>query len=330
LSYAILSPNPHNRQPWLVTLGDDLEMILQCDLDRRLPETDPQDRQITIGLGCFLEAVHLAALANGYTAEIFPFPDGEPGNRLDDRPVARIRMIRSPQATTDPLFDQMLDRRSNKEPFDVSRPVTPETMVVLRDSATFTETIGTVENGRVDALRDLTWRAHVVEMETPRTLQESIDLMRFTKGQIEANPDGIDLGGPFLEALYRVGILTPESIADPTSTAYAQGMDMYREIIGTAMGHVWLVTPGNTRADQIAAGRDWLRVNLAATREGLGIHPLSQSLQEYLEMSDIMDEVHEQLDVVRPNRIQMLARVGYGQTVPPSPRWPMETRLVDA
>ena len=50
LSYAILAPNPHNRQPWLVGLKSDVEAVLTCDADRRLPVTDPFDRQITIGL----------------------------------------------------------------------------------------------------------------------------------------------------------------------------------------------------------------------------------------------------------------------------------------
>ncbi len=47
LSYALLAPNPHNRQPWLVRLDGEDGLTLFCDLDRRLPETDPFDRQIT-------------------------------------------------------------------------------------------------------------------------------------------------------------------------------------------------------------------------------------------------------------------------------------------
>lgn len=37
LSYAILAPNPHNRQPWQVTLDEELGMTLYCDLERKLP-----------------------------------------------------------------------------------------------------------------------------------------------------------------------------------------------------------------------------------------------------------------------------------------------------
>ena len=65
LSYAILAPNPHNRQPWLVRLDGDDALTLYCDLDRRLPATDPYDRQIVIGHGAFLELLALAAAEDG-------------------------------------------------------------------------------------------------------------------------------------------------------------------------------------------------------------------------------------------------------------------------
>ena len=61
LSYAILAPNPHNRQPWWFELVDDDKVDVYADLDRLLPETDPMSRQITIGFGCMLELLRQAA-----------------------------------------------------------------------------------------------------------------------------------------------------------------------------------------------------------------------------------------------------------------------------
>ena len=52
--HAILAPNPHNRQPWQIQLVGTDQAVITCDLDKRLPETDPFDRQITIGFGAFL------------------------------------------------------------------------------------------------------------------------------------------------------------------------------------------------------------------------------------------------------------------------------------
>jgi len=41
LSYAILAPNSHNLQSWLVDLRTPGEIMLYCDPTRLLPKTDP-------------------------------------------------------------------------------------------------------------------------------------------------------------------------------------------------------------------------------------------------------------------------------------------------
>ena len=80
ISYAILAPSPHNRQPWLIALEGDYAMALYCDLDRLLPETDPTNRQITIGLGAFVEVLRQAANEAGYSLKATPFPEGGSGS----------------------------------------------------------------------------------------------------------------------------------------------------------------------------------------------------------------------------------------------------------
>src|SRR4051812_27220592 len=51
LAHAILAPNPHNRQPWLVELSGADEIVFYPDTARLLPATDPPNRQITVGCG---------------------------------------------------------------------------------------------------------------------------------------------------------------------------------------------------------------------------------------------------------------------------------------
>ena len=327
LSHAILVPNPHNRQPWLVAFEGRNGVALFCDPERRLPETDPFDRQITIGLGCFVELFTMAAAAGGYATRVEAFPEGEPQPRLDQRPVARLILEPRADARRDPLFAHVLARRSTKEPFDTGRPVPAEALEALAAAAGgLVRAVADGSAESVAALRDLTWRAHEREMRSPAKVQESIDLMRIGKAEIEATPDGIDLGGPFLGVLAGLGMLDRESLADPSSSAFQQGLDMYREMTGTAMAHIWLTTPGNSRTEQLAAGRAWLRVNLAATGLGIGIHPLSQALQEYSEVADFYREAHARL-APEGGTVQMLGRLGYGPVVDPSPRWPAEAAL---
>src|SRR5512139_124902 len=69
LAHAILAPHSHNLQSWLVDLRTDGEIVLRCDPQRLLPETDPFSRQIMMSHGTFLELLDLAARERGQRAE---------------------------------------------------------------------------------------------------------------------------------------------------------------------------------------------------------------------------------------------------------------------
>lgn len=326
LSYAILAPNPHNRQPWLVELQGTDTVVLHVDRERLLPHTDPYSRQITIGLGCFLELMRMAALERGMDVDITPFPEGGDPLALDGRPVAHCT-FRPTDAAPDPLFAHVMQRRTLKEPFDTTRPVDPTTLARVAATARASIVAGTADPAKVAEFRRLTHDALLIEIETPRTYRESVDLFRIGRAEVDANPDGIDFTGPMFEALHLAGLFNREVALDTGSMSYRQGIAAVLANADTAMAHIWQVTPGNTRADQIATGRDWLRLNLAATAAGLGIQPLSQALQEYPEMAAHYAEIHEML-APDGGTVQMFARLGYGQAVGRSPRWPLEDKLI--
>ncbi|MEL7132090.1 MAG: twin-arginine translocation pathway signal protein [Pseudomonadota bacterium] len=329
LSYAILAPNPHNRQPWQVDLRTDGEVSLRVDTARLLPHTDPFSRQIVIGLGCFLELMTLAAAEQGYGVELDIFPDGEDPTQLDHRRVAVARFIEGAGVPEPALFGQVMQRRSLKEPFDVARPVDQQTLDTVLRAATRTRVAGSVAPDDIAALRVLSHEALRIEIETPHTYKESVDLFRIGRREVDANPDGIDFSGPMFEAMALTGTFTREAALDRRSMAYTEGLKAVFANTDTAMGHLWQITPTNTRSDQIAAGRDWLRLNLATTRAGLGLQPLSQALQEYPEMSALHAEVHDRL-APGGGTVQMFARIGYGPDIAESPRWGLEDKIVHA
>lgn len=330
LSYALLAPNPHNRQPWIADLRSPGAVVLHVDTGRLLPETDPLNRQITIGLGCFLELMRMAAAEQGYRVETQLFPQGESPDALDGRPVARAVFVANPAVPRDPLFAHVLARRTLKEPYDTARRVPEDALGVLGASAiSGTRFGGTIAEAEVASFRNLTREAMKIEIETPRTYKESVDLFRIGHREVDANPDGIDFSGPLFETLSGLGLFTRETAMDQSSSAYKAGLSAVYANIDTAMGHVWLVSSGNGRRDQIAAGADWLRLNLAATGLGLGIQPLSQALQEYPEMAKLYAKIHDML-APEGGTVQMFARIGYGPSAPPSPRWPLDTKIVES
>jgi hypothetical protein len=316
LSWALLAPNPHNLQPWQAELVGTDGVRIWREAGRILHHTDPYERQITIGMGCFLELMVLAAGAAGQAVDLTLYPQGPEG------PVAEA-VFRAGGATGDPLFRHALGRRSCKAPFE-DRPIPAEALAALAPLAcTITDP------ALVARLRALTWDAWVIEAETPRTWNESVELTRVGRREIEARPDGIDLGGAFIEAVNLFGLASQEAQRDPTSFAYRSTMDMYRAMLAATPAYAVLTTAGNSRTDQIAAGRQWLRLNLTTTALGLALHPVSQALQEYPEMAGPYARAHDLL--AGPGEtVQMLGRLGYGPTVPRTPRWPLEARMRNA
>lgn len=320
--HAILAPNPHNRQPWLIRLDGADSATIACDLDRRLPQTDPFDRQITIGFGTFLELARIAASARGYRLDAAIFPDGEPQPRLDRRPVARLRFVRDTAIRRDPLLDAILIRRTTREPFAAE----PPPMAKLAAAAGADARVS-AEPALVARLRAIAVNAITTEIETPRTYRESIDVMRIGAAEIDANPDGIALDGPMIELAGAAGIITRESLIDPDGAGFKTGLDQMRNVYGSVPAVLWVTTPANTRADQIDAGRRYARATLRAAALGLAVHPMSQALQEYGEVAADYAAIHRVLGVGGGARLQMFARIGTGPVVPPAPRWPLESHM---
>ena len=327
LAYAILAPNPHNMQPWRIALDGDDGFTLYTDLSRLLPETDPPCRQVTIGFGCFLELFRQAAAEKGYRADWTYFPEGEPQPVLDDRPVAYVRLVRDESLARDPLFGGVLARRTNREPFDLKR--TPDSDAlgrVVEASLPGVAAAATSEPEPVAALRALAIKAWHAEWTRDGTRRESVDVTRIGKKEINEKPWGLTLSGPFLEAMAAAGLLSRKSLYEPGSAAYQGSFDFYDKACATATAFVWSTTQTNTRADQMEAGRAWVRMQLAASAAGLACQPLSQALEEFPEMAPLYEEARAML-APAGGTVQMLGRLGYAPKAPPAPREKLTAKL---
>ena len=246
LSYAILAPNPHNRQPWLADLSKDNEITLFADPERVLPQTDPFGRQILIGHGTFLELLDIAAREKGYRAEITLFPNGEPaGDSLDIgvKPVARIQLEKDVAVSADPLFKEILKRRSNKEPYE-ELYLKPEDEEIIQSIPLLEGQRSGIATTEADVapLREFARLAVLKEIETPRTLLESVELTRIGAEEITKNPDGIDLHGPLFWWLKRFGLMSQEKAMTPGTLAYQGGIDYAMGWVEGTFNMGWLAT----------------------------------------------------------------------------------------
>ena len=326
LSFAILAPHSHNLQSWVVDLSTPDEIVLSCDLKRLLPQTDPLSRQIMMSHGTFLELLDLAARERGLRADITLFPQGTFGpDKLDARPVAHIRLVPDSALGKDPLFGQILLRRTNRSAYNPAQPVTPAAWQAMQDAASPHQfRFGHAGVERADALarhRSLALEAWRIELSTTRTIMESYDLLRVGASEIAAHRDGLSNLDPKVWLLNQVGLFDRSKAPAPDDYASTSQIKDFGQKLDSTPGFFWIVSEGNDRVTQIKAGRAYARVQLAATALGLSMQPLSQALQEYPEQARPYADIHALCGASLPGQtVQMWARVGYAPAVEPAPR----------
>ena len=335
LGHAILAPHSHNLQSWLVDLRTPGEILLRCDLERLLPETDPFSRQIMMSQGTFLELLDLAARERGQRAEITLFPEGVFGpQKPDTRPVARVRLVADAAVPKDPLFAQILRRHTNRNAYDLARPVPAAAWQAMAAAvAPHPLRLGWVEGAdeRLVRHRDIANEAFRIEMTTPHTILESLKWLRVGSSEIRRHRDGLSLNDPIVVLLERVGLFDRSKAPAPGDSAIRAQIDDFATKIASTGAFMWMTSEANDRATQVAAGRAYARVQLAATGLGIAMHPLQQALQEYPEQRGPYAAIRDLVGVREPaGVVQMWARVGFAEPVGPAPRRGVDAHLVRA
>jgi hypothetical protein len=333
LSYAILAPNPHNKQPWIVRFTGPRSLELFVDPERLLPETDPPYRQIHIGQGTFLENLVLAAQAHGHRAVVRYFPAGMYGNQaLEPKPVAAIELVPDAALVKDPLFEAILARQTNRRAYEATALRADELRGIqgAYDTSEYPLSVLTAAPRR-EALAEMLEQAMRVETSNRRRDLETIAMFRFNDREIEAYRDGFGLAqsgmGPFMRWMAETFFLSRESTEADPSAFGKEAVTMTGRQARSAAAFAWISSIGNTRLDQVKVGRAYERVNLTATRLGLAMHPLSQVLQEYADMSELQRAFLQALEIPPGHTVQMLFRLGRAERTPHSPRRPPDALL---
>jgi Nitroreductase family len=328
LAHALLAPNPHNRQPWLADLRRDGEITLVCDKDRLLPDTDPFGRQILVGCGAFIQLAVIAAAERGYRVQVLPFPKGEPDLRAlpGGSVVATLRLQADASVPRDPLFAQIHQRRTNKGAYDNQRQV-PDN--VWQDIVAAPRNMGLqgllsgqiTDTARLAQIRQLTRSSYDIEMTTARTWLESAHLLRIGPDEIAQHRDGISVMGTLPRLMSSLGMFDRFAIPVRGDSNHSRLMERWAPF-ETGTGYHWIASQGNSRRQQLDAGRAYGRAQLLATAAGVSLHPVSQALQEYAEVASHYADMHRLLGFdPAKTTMQMLARVGYPLApVGPSPR----------
>jgi hypothetical protein len=236
----------------------------------------------------------------------------------------RITPLGPPDIAPNHFFEHVLARRTNRNPYDGRIPSEEALTAVAQAALNWHENPPLTAHWQNDpegvaGLRDLVWRAFDRELRTSGAQEETYQWLRFGRRDIAEHRDGLAIEAPMAPLLKSIGLLGLDEFRDPDSMANKQAAEEWKRKADTAPAFMWLTTPDDAPITRLIAGMAYARMNLAATAQGLAMHPWSQALQEYEEMADLYAEAGVTLGAGE-RTLQMLVRVGHAEAVEPSAR----------
>ena len=313
LYHASLAPSGHNSQPWRVRIEAPHSWIIEADSQRRLPCVDPQNRELFLSLGAFVENLSLAAGTMGWSADVQVI-----ANDHHDRDAIRVA-LRKDRPIEYPLW-RMYKRRTLKHGF-LSKEIAAVDIHALSDQmdghlfyfprgsshATCIRN-SAVENYRIQAGRD------DAQKELVRWLRlNDQDVRRYRDG---LTTEGLEISG--FNGWFVRNFVKPENFLKETYRR--QGTKLMAEMADQGGGWLVITSHGQTVTDWIETGRRFERMALLAREIGIAIHPMTQVLEEQNGIAQIANHHASRLFP------QFVLRVGYLDKFPEpaSPRRPPE------
>ncbi|MFJ2017527.1 Acg family FMN-binding oxidoreductase [Streptomyces nodosus] len=305
---ATAAPSQHNVQPWRFRFLRESGVLQLCaDLDRALPQTDPDRRNLYLGCGAALFNLRVAAAAAGREAAVRLLPDP-----ADPALLAEVDLTGTAEADDDlVLLHPAIGRRhTSRLPF--SEEEIPD---ALRDGlcgAARREDAHLVfpDAWHVRSVLDLVQDAEGREARDPGVRGETARWARAELAGETPASDGIpaEAFGPG-----RWGADSPVRDFAAGRSVPGRGWAPFEKNPHIAL----LGTAEDRRVDWLRAGQALERVLLQATADGLVASLTSQAL----EWPELRWAVRDPTSAM--GHVQMVIRLGYGPEGHPTQRRPV-------
>ena len=263
LGLANRAPSVHNSQPWRWRIGP-TSIHLFADLDRALPATDPDGRDLRISCGAALHHLRVALLATGLASTVHRIPDPSRSTHL-----AGVEVGHGEPTPDDLALAAAIERRRSDRRVFSTWPVPPGHLTELAEVAAGEGAVlHVVESAReLRTVGLLVEHAAVQQALRPGT---AVEVAQWT-----GRSRGAEAGVPAVNVpAAPAGTIPARHVADARQDQSRLGDgETDRTVVAL------LATSTDSPVDQLRAGEALSAVLLAATRLGLATDPISQPLE---------------------------------------------------
>jgi len=311
LEAAVMAPSVHNSQPWRFrVLPDRIE--LHADLTRRLPATDPDDKELRLSCGAALANLRIALEAFGIRPVVTLLP-----RHVGDEALAVVR--HGGHVTPS---DQVVDlrraipaRHTNRKPFQNTLVTPGQLGQLVRAAQAERSWLYPVTDPTLRSrLHSLVARAHQIQLANVEFRAE----LEHWSGHGGEHRDGVPArsAGPAHEPQDHWVL---RDFSGGRARERVPGKDFEREPLIAVVCSYY-----EGALAELHAGQAMQRVLLTATTLGLSASFIAQPV----EVPACREELRRLLGA--GITAQTILRVGHGSPVAPTPRRPVADLLIDA
>lgn len=316
LTLASLAPSGHNMQPWFVRRLRPYEYVIGMDKARLLPAVDPENREVILSIGAFVENFISAASALGYEVHLEVL-----GTRPSDEDLVKVTLSKT--RPSDFSLNRITSRRTVKKRY-LSKPLSLEHVKIL--SAVWAGHIHYFDRDSKHAKCLAEWAAESFRYQTyrddaQRELANCIRLSRTDalKYRYGLTTESMEIAG--IAGWYMRNFMSTEDIMKQSFRN--QGIKLNATLAKEGAGWIIITSQDSTVAELIEAGRRFERMALMVRELGIAIHPMTQILEE--------KQWYDQYTALHGvgQKPQFILRVGYLDSYPDpvSLRMPVENFL---
>ena len=317
LYLASLAPSGHNTQPWTLRVVEPKHWMIGSDKKRWLPAVDPDNRELFLSLGAFIENLVIAAGAYGYEVDLQILAK----ERTETR-IAEVHLNKS--KTQDFSLERIKKRRTVRSHFlneeiksddlkyitkhdtrpclalpESPNPPFPHSFYFPKNSSQgrYLQE-GTIEANRSQAFRD------AAQEELASWIRWSNKEARKYRNGL--TPESMDIKG--FAGFYVRNFYNRQSVLK--NSFRKQTVDVVAGQVKNCGG--WLVITSNDSSipTLIEYGRRWESMLLKIREKNIAIHPMTQMLEE----SPWKDRVAHELGL--SGEVQWILRIGYLNSYP--------------
>lgn len=299
LYLAALAPSGHNAQPWTVKMITAHHWIIGSSKARWLPAVDPDNRELLISIGAFLENLVVAAKSQGYEAVVHILAQHAKAEELVDIQLYKTDILE------DVAVKDINLRRTVRNHF-LTDEISREDINFLTGETKDHFLYYPRKSREGNYLAEGTIWANKLQADNYAEQEELARWIRWSNQDISHYGNGLTPETMEIEGLARWYVKNFYSRQSVLTDSFREAtIKKVQEQVATGSGWLLLTGNGTSVPELIGVGRKLQAMWLKCREKKIAIHPMMQMLEE----PATKNEISAALGI--SENIQMLLRIGY-------------------